>query len=46
MLLESTQRIIISNKEKAEWAVKIMETLLKLEAIDEVPKSIYIEPRT
>ncbi len=46
MLLESTQRIVISNKEKAEWAVKIMETLLKLEAIDEVPKSIYIEPRT
>lgn len=45
MLLESTKRIVVSNKEKAEWAVKIMEKLLKLEGYDDVPKSIYIEPK-
>lgn len=45
MLKKSTKRFIVSNKEKAEWATTVMEKLIRLESMEDIPKSIFIQPK-
>ena len=44
MLLEDTEKIIVSNREKAEKAVEVMEKLLRLDNHGEVNNVSYIKP--
>ncbi|WP_300381604.1 LacI family DNA-binding transcriptional regulator [Clostridium sp.] len=44
MLLPDTEVIVVSNKEKAEIAVEVMEKLLRLESPEEIEHEIYIKP--
>ncbi|MDY2631363.1 MAG: LacI family DNA-binding transcriptional regulator [Clostridium sp.] len=44
MLLEDTKRIIVSNREKAEKAVEVMEKLLRLDNHGDINNISYIKP--
>lgn len=44
MLLPDTKTIVISNKEKAQKAVEIMDRMLRLDNPDEVERITYIRP--
>ena len=44
MLLEDTKKIIVSNREKAEKAVEVMEKLLRLDNHGDINNVSYIKP--
>lgn len=44
MLLPDTKTITVSNKEKAEKAVEVMEKLLRFENVDNINHLVYIKP--
>lgn len=44
MLLEDTKKIIVSNREKAEKAVEVMEKLLRLDNHGDIKNVSYIKP--
>ena len=44
MLLPDTKTITVSNKEKAEKAVEVMEKLLRFENVDNINHLVYLKP--